>query len=87
METFGCSFFVHSRWVSGSNEETFGVAWRAEFCAKTHGRWRRSTRRPAINKGVESCEDGVMVVTAPLTGKVGLWDTARGREDTTSAPQ
>lgn len=26
---------------------------------------------------MESCEDGVMMMTSPLTAKVGLWDTAR----------
>lgn len=77
METFGCSFFVHSGWVSGSNNDAVGVAGTADFCVKTGGRRRRSRKRPAIDEGVESCEDGVMVMTSPLTAKVGLWDTAR----------
>lgn len=79
METFGCSFFVHSDWVSWSNNDAVGVAGMADFCVKTGGRRRRRKRkkRPAIDEGVESCEDGVMVMTSPLTAKVGLWDTAR----------
>lgn len=83
MDTFGCSFFVHSGWVSGSNGETLGVAGAARFCARPHGRKRRKSRRRgrrlAIEVTVGSCEDGVMVVTSPLTAKVGLWDTA-GKE-------
>lgn len=77
METFGCSFFVHSGWVSGSNNDAVGVAGTADFCVKTGGRRSRSRKRPVIDEGVESCEDGVMVMTSPLTAKVGLWDTAR----------
>lgn len=79
METFGCSFFVHSDWVSWSNSDAVGVAGMADFCVKTGGRRRRRkrTKRPAIDEGVGSCEDGVMVMTSPLTAKVGLWDTAR----------
>lgn len=72
METFGCSFFVHSGWVSGSNGVAVGVAGTAEFCVRR----RRSRKRPAIDEGVESHEDGVMVMTSPLTTKVGHWDTA-----------
>lgn len=76
METFGCSFFVHSGWVSGSNGVAVGVAGTADFCVRTRGRRRRSRKRPAIDEGVESREDGVMVMTSPLTAKVGHWDTA-----------
>lgn len=82
MDTFGCSFLVHSGWASGSNGDTLGVAGTATFCAKPHGRRRRRRksrgrgRRLAIDIMVGSCEDGVMVVTSPLTAKVGLWDTA-----------
>lgn len=75
METFGCSFFVHSGWVSGSNKDGVGVVGTAEFCAKTAGR-RRSRKRPAIDEGAESREDAVMVMTSPLTAKLGLWDAA-----------
>lgn len=78
METFGCSFFVHSGWVSGSNNDAVGVVGTAEFCVTAAGRRRRSRRRPAADGGVESCEDAVMVTTSPLTAKVGLWDTAAG---------
>lgn len=67
---------MHSGWVSGSNDDGVGVIGTAEFCVKTVGR-RRSRKRPAIDEGVESCEDAVMVMTSPLTAKVGLWDTAR----------
>lgn len=74
METFGCSFFVHSGWDNGSNNDRFGVV-RTEFCVKTVGR-RRTRKRPARDEGAESCEDAVMVMTSPLTAKVGLWDTA-----------
>lgn len=75
METFGCSFFVHSGWVRGSNEDGVGVVGTAEFCVKTAGR-RRSRKRPAIDEGAESCEDAVMVMTSPLAVKLGLRDTA-----------
>lgn len=75
METFGCSFFVHSGWVSGSNSSGVGVGGTAEVCVTTVGR-RRSNKRPATDEGVETCEDAVMVMTSPLTAKVGLWDTA-----------
>lgn len=75
METFGCSFFMHSGWVSGSNGDAVGVVRAAEFCVTAVGR-RRSRKRPAIDEGAESCEDAVMVMTSPLTAKVGLWDTA-----------
>lgn len=88
METFGCSFLMHSGWVSGSNND--GVVGSAEFCVKTVGR-KRSRKRPAIDEAVESCKDAVMVMTSPLTAKVGLWDTAveekRQRRTTTSAPK
>lgn len=70
METFGCSFFVHFGWVSGSNND--GVIGSAEFCGRTVGRRRRRRKRPAIDEEVESCEDAVMVMTSPLTAKVGL---------------
>lgn len=76
METFGCSFFMHSGWVSGSNGDGVGVAGTAEFCVQTVGRRRRRRKRTAIDEGVESCEDAVMVMTSPLTAKVGLRDTA-----------
>lgn len=79
METFGCSFFVHSCWVSGSNNSGVGAIGTAEFCMKTVGR-TRSRRRPAVDEGTGSCEDAVMVTTSPLTAKVGLWDTAGERE-------
>lgn len=90
METFGCSFFVHSGWVSGSNSDGVGVVW-TDFCVKTAGRRRRRSRkRPAIDEGVDSCEDAVMVMTSPLTAKVGLWDTAeeeRGDDDFSTSMQ
>lgn len=68
---------MHSGWVSGSNSSGVGVVGvgGAEFCAKTVGR-RRSRRRPAIDEGVESRKGAVMVMTSPLTAKMGLWDTA-----------
>lgn len=71
METFGCSFFMHSGWVSGSNNDAVGVVGTAKFCVKAAGR-RRSRKRLAIDEGMESCEDAVMVMTSPLTAKVGL---------------
>lgn len=86
METFGCSFFVHSGWVSGSNNDAVVVVGKAEFCVKAAGR-SRSRKRPAIDEGAESCQDAVMVTTSPLTAKVGLWDTAREKKRQTSAPQ
>lgn len=90
METFGCSFFVHSGWVSGSNSDGVGVVW-TDFCVRTAGRRRRRCRkRPAIDEGVDSCEDAVMVMTSPLTAKVGLWDTAgreRGDDDFSTSMQ
>lgn len=76
METFGCSFFVHSGWATGSNNNAVGVAVTAESCVKrrrSRGRRKRPARR---NERAESCEDGVMVATSPLTAKVGLWDAA-----------
>lgn len=76
METFGCSFFVHSVWVGGSNNDAVSVAETAESCVEKHGRSRRSRKRPAIEEGVGSCGDGVMMMTSPLTAKVGRWDTA-----------
>lgn len=75
VETFGCSFFVHSGWVSGSNRGGVWVVGTAEFCVKTAGK-RRSKRRPARDEGADSCEDAVMVTTSPLTAKVGLWEKA-----------
>lgn len=77
---------MHSGWVSGSNNNGVGVDGTAEFCVKIVGR-RRSRKRLAIDEGVESCEDAVMVMTSPLTAKVGLWDTAGEEEEKTSAPQ
>lgn len=79
MDTFGCSFLVHSGCVSGSVEEMLGVAVTAKFCAKTHGRRRRRRwkgRWLAIAAAAGCCEDGVMAATSPLTAKLGLWDTA-----------
>lgn len=76
METFGCSFFVHSGWATGSNSDAVGVAVTAESCVKRR-RSRGRRKRPARgDERAESCEDGVMVATSPLTAKVGLWDAA-----------
>ncbi len=79
METFGCSFFVHSGWVSGSNNDAVVVVGKAKFCVKAAGR-SRSRKRPATDEGAGSCQDAVMVTTSPLTAKVGLWDTAREKK-------
>lgn len=76
METFGCSFLVHSGRNSGSTDDGAVVVDSKGFWVKTVGRRRMSRRRPAADKGAESCEDAVMVMTSPLTAKVGLWDTA-----------
>ena len=77
METLGCSFLVHSGWVSGSKSD--GVVGSTGVCMETVGRRRRrKRRRAAINEGAGSCEVVVMVMTSPLTAKVGLWDTAAG---------
>lgn len=73
---------VHSGLVSGSISGVAGVrvVVRVEFCVKTFGRKRRSRKRPAIDEDLVSCEDAVMVMTSPLTAKVGLWDTAAEQE-------
>lgn len=89
METFGCSFLVHSgrNRVSADGAGDIGSP---VFWVMAVGR-RRSRRTPAIDKRLESCEDAVMVMTSPLNAKVGLWDTAEGEEGQTkrrtSAPQ
>lgn len=75
-ETFGCSFFVHSGWGTGSNNDVVGVAVTAESCVERR-RSRGRRKRPAgRDERAESCEDGVMVATSPLAAKAGLWDAA-----------
>lgn len=66
---------MHSGRFSGLNKGGVGVVGTAEFCAKTAGK-RRSRRRAATDEGRDSSEDAVMVMTSPLTAKVGLWEKA-----------
>lgn len=64
---------MHSGWVSGSNNGNgVGADGAAELCEVA----RRSRKRPATDEGAEACEDALMVMTSPLTAKVGLWDAA-----------
>lgn len=69
---------MHSGRFRGLNKGGVGVVGTAEFCAKTAGK-RRSRKRAATDEGRGSSEDAVMVMTSPLTAKVGLWKKA-GKE-------